>query len=663
VKPIRIGLAAAALAIGLLTVGASAALAAPLAGMATVHEQVPDPEPVVPQPVPDAGGAAEIGSVSEIAQGLTSGPRPPAPRPATTAGQFSGPATKSAAIWASRGRPDRLIIVRRSGIDSVQGGKLQRHAVRPVGTITLRTLASYVPTTWLTIDGSTARLSATLVLSTGVTLDIGAPVATLALTGGAAAPAAASVFSGGGVLLLRGVTVVSADPTTGAPMPVGPGRPFILVSRGGRLDAADSVIGDLGAIVGPKTYPGLTFDAGSGGSVVRTTLPRNTIGLKLEQSDGVRLESVTASQSAADGLVLQGDTGSTLLGVDAEGNGGNGVIVSGRSSPRPITGITTRSNHDFGVVIVGQSGSRLSAIATTGDDAGGMEIDHSTDVAVTGFSATDEPIGVYTHVSSGRVTLDGLTVTGGRQGVVVEKTTVDLTLSRSRVEGTELGVSLGGHQMRLTDDSVVDSQTAVAVQRGATDVIADRLTISGGKDGFIANPGTTGLVVRDLSATDVSNTTVRGLSPGEQILGGRIDGSNTGIDVQAPTTLSGITIDGADTGVRARTAKDVRASQVEIMAVAVGINIADGTPLLLSGSRVHALESVRGTVLQQGPNDLSLPPLSVLGAIGVPLVLLAVLLETAAALRQRRRARRRNRLLGPDDASVRPLRADAAASR
>ena len=655
-RPIRTGLTAAALAIGLLTVDGSAALAAPAVATVAVQDQVPNPDPNVPAPV--GSGGAEIGSVSETRQGPAAGQ---APR-RTTAGRFASPAAKSAAIWATRGRPDRLIIVRRTGVDAVQGGRLQRHVLRPIGTITLRTLAFYVPSTWLAIDGSSARLSATLVLSTDVTLSVGAPVTKLALTGGAAAPAAASVFTGGGALTLRGVAVASADPATGLPMQVGPGRPFIQVSPTGRLDAADAVIGDLGATVGPKTHPGLTFDAGSRGSVVRTTLARNTVGLTLDRSDGVRLENVTVAQSATDGLVLHGDTGSVLLGVRAEGNGKNGVIVSGQSTPRPITGITTASNHDFGVVVVGQAGPRISAIDTTGDGAGGMEINHSTDVAVTGFSATDEPIGVYTHVSSARVALDSLTVTGGRDGVVGEKTTADLAVTRSRVEGAELGVSLGGRQMRLTDVSVVDSQTAVAIQRGATDVIVDRLTISGGKDGVIANPGTTGVVVRDLGAADVSNTAVRALSPDEQILGGRIDGSSTGIDVQAPTTLSGVTIDGADTGVRARTAKDVRVTEVDIAAVTVGINIAEGTPLLLSGSRVHALESVRGTVLQQGRNDLSLPPLSLLGAIGVPLVLLAVLLETVAALRQRRLTRRRTQLPAPDDPSVRPLHADRAAA-
>jgi len=681
-KAVRVGLTGVVLAVGLLTVGEPAALATPVVGTAALQSpaqnqaqapvpgQVPDPGPTVPAPspasppAPPAGGQDEIGSVSALAAASAQQAAQAASTPTVT--QFSTPAEKSNAIWADRGRPNRLIIVRRGSIDLVQGGRLLQHNVRFVSAITLRTLAAYVPSSWLSIDGSTARLSAALVLSTGVTLDVGAPVATLALTGGATAPAAATVYTGGGALLMHGVTVVSADPTTGAPMPVGPGRPYILVSQGGRLDAADSVIGDLGAVDGPKTFAGLTFDEGSTGSVVRTTLPRNTDGIMLDQSNGVRLDSVTLAQSVANGLVLHGDTGTSLLGVTAQGNGNSGVLVTGRTTPRPITGITASGNHDYGIVIVGQAGPRISGVATTGDGAGGMEISHSTDVAVNGFSATDEPMGVYSHVSSARVTLDDVTVTGGRQGVVIEKTTVGASLTGSRVEGTELGVSLGGHDMRMTDVSVADSQTAVAVQRGAGGVIVDRLTINGGKDGFIANPGTTDVVLRDLSTVDVANTAVRALSPGEQISGGQIEGSNTGIDVQAPTTLTGVTINGADTGIRARTTSDVRASQLDVAAVAVGINVADGTPVVLSGSRVQALESVRGNVSEQGVNDLSLPPLSVLGAIGVPLVLLAVILELVAAVRQRRRARRRDQLVGPDNPSVPPLRTHhrhAAAAR
>ena len=58
---------------------------------------------------------------------------------------------------------------------------------------------------------------------------------------------------------------------------------------------------------------------------------------------------------------------------------------------------------------------------------------------------------------------------------------------------------------------------------------------------------------------------------------------------------------------------------------------------MLADSRVQAVYSLRGLVDQRGVNELSLPPIPVLGAIGVPLIVLAVLLELVTVVRNRRR--------------------------
>ena len=55
----------------------------------------------------------------------------------------------------------------------------------------------------------------------------------------------------------------------------------------------------------------------------------------------------------------------------------------------------------------------------------------------------------------------------------------------------------------------------------------------------------------------------------------------------------------------------------------------------MRNSSAHALEAVRGTVTLRGVNDLSLPPINLLGAIGLPLILLAIVLELLHLLRQR----------------------------
>ena len=56
---------------------------------------------------------------------------------------------------------------------------------------------------------------------------------------------------------------------------------------------------------------------------------------------------------------------------------------------------------------------------------------------------------------------------------------------------------------------------------------------------------------------------------------------------------------------------------------------------------------MRGELTEQGTNELSLPPLNLLGAIGVPLVLLALVLELVHVARQRRAVGRRPRWTPP----------------
>ena len=57
----------------------------------------------------------------------------------------------------------------------------------------------------------------------------------------------------------------------------------------------------------------------------------------------------------------------------------------------------------------------------------------------------------------------------------------------------------------------------------------------------------------------------------------------------------------------------------------------------------HALHATRGDVRLSGVNDLNLPPLNLLGVIGLPLILLALVLEFLHLLGQIRRKRSRSR--------------------
>lgn len=588
------------------------------------------------------GTACAAGLTMALPGVASAAPTPPA---APAAGARSADAAQRAQVaWNTHGRPDALVVVRPTGIDVVTEGRLARRIPRSASTVRLLDLDRFLPADWLTITDGTARLSAAVVLTPGVTLDVAAPVTTLQLAGGGTAPEAASIYTGSGALALRGVTVTSVDRTSGQVMTAVPGRPFILVSPRGRLTATDATIADLGSGTAEaldrsdaEERPGVDFRAGSTGSLVRTSLLRNDTGLRLDGAQGVRLEDVTIDGSTGNGLVLRGDRGTTMSGVRTEHNGVDGVHVVGPSTDRAVTGVTTTGNGAYGVGIDRQTGLRLTGVTTAANDGGGVDVSQSSGVTMTDLTTADEPVGVFTHVNSSDIVLDRLTSVNGRRGVLVEKTTRELTVQDSTFAGaTVAGVAVGGTGVDLRDLSVSGSRAGVRVERGAADVTATRLTVTGGEDGVVAGPGTSRLLLQDLRVDGVARNAVRSSSPDARIQGGRISGGSTGIDVDAATTISGTSIGLVDEGIRTYSPGLVHADDVDVNAASVGINTAAGSPFLLTRSRVHALEAVRGTLDAQGTNDLSLPPLNLLGAIGIPVVLLAVALQTVAALRGRR---------------------------
>jgi hypothetical protein len=590
----------------------------------------------VAEPEPDPASSAEVAVESPVDDAEEDEDQaidvPEAPA--------AGPDQRARATWESHGRPNRLIIVRADTVDTVEAGGLLVQAPRVPGPATLAELAAVAPAGWVVLGPSTPRISAMVVLGPKVVLDLHGAGPTVQLVGGPTAAEAASIHTGSGQLSAQRITVTSVDPATGLPMPLGPGRPFVSVGVGGRLLATDATFSDLGTpITEPDGRPGVGFGAGSNGSLVRTSLLRNSAGLRLNGSSGVRLESVLITGSAADGLVLRGDRGTRMSDVRVEHNGGNGVLVTGPSTDRPVTGIATSGNAAFGVALVGQTGSRVAGVTSYADGAGGLQLSAGADVTVAGFDAVDQPIGVLTHVGAARVTLDDVHVIGGERGVVVDKTTAGLALTGSRIERTAIGVAIAGRGVRLQGVQIGDSRSGVRIERGASDVSTVGLTVSGGQDGVVVAPGTSGVALRDLVTDGVTGYGVRTAGPNTEIVGGRIGGGETGIAADAATTVRDTEISRVDVGIRARSAQPVAVQAVVVIAETSGIAVDTGSRVVLTDSQVRAAEAVHGAVDLVGHNELSLPPLNALSMIGIPLVVLALLLDQLQRFRARRRRR------------------------
>jgi parallel beta-helix repeat protein len=447
------------------------------------------------------GRVLATGLTAAVGLGLTAGvaaadptAAPAATQPVAAPTQLVMPDTAASVrrAWESRGRPHRMAVVRDHRIDVATEGRVTRQVGRAGGPLTLATLDRALPANWLTLDGDTATLDTTLVLTRGTSLRLGGNGSprTLQLVGGAEPSDAASIHTGGGRIELTGVTVTSLDRETGQPLPAtAKGRPSIVVSGGGRLDATDVTITDLGTV--SEGTPGaeedgaaaVEFRRGSTGSLVRTTVTRGSTGVSLSHAEGVRLEQLTVSDNTEDGLVLAGDRGTEMSGIRATGNGGNGVLASGETADRPVTSISTNANGAFGVAVVGETGTRVSDVDTTADDAGGLRISRSTDVTVTNYTATDQRMGVFTHVHSTGVVLDGVRTIGGGRGLVVEKSTRGLEARNSTFDGARVaGVAVGGADVALNAVHVSESRSAVRIERGAHDVRLAGLTVDGGRD-------------------------------------------------------------------------------------------------------------------------------------------------------------------------------------
>ena len=478
---------------------------------------------------------------AEAARKAAEAQRKAAERAAKAAAQAAAAAAKARETWDRRGRPKKLIIVRATSIDAITNGSLTKRTPRS-GSVTLQALGRIVPNSFLTIDGDTANLNAAVVLTPQTTLDISG-VKTLKLGGGDSPTEAAFLYTGSGRILVDGVTVTSAN-KDGQPLAMSSqGRPYIVVSSRGRFEATDSTLSDLG--VQPtgtdKGDPGISYNTDSTGALVRTQLLRNTTGAELSKSKNIKLEGVTAAESWSDGLLLQGDIGTTLTDIKAERNGGNGVTVTGESSDREIHNITTSGNHSYGVAVVGQNkaaGHEHQRDRRRRGRAAGQPVHRLRGARRHHRRPADRAVHAREHHQRDAAEpADDRRTARDRRGEDHQGRDDQQLDDRRRPGRRDRDRRPRRHAGRR---SVSDSRTGVRIERGAGNIVANALKLSGGQDGLVTTAGTTGVVIKDMTADGVENDAVRNFSPGAQIIGGHVNGGLTGIDAEAATTITGV---------------------------------------------------------------------------------------------------------------------------
>ena len=541
------------------------------------------------------------------------------------------------AEWQRTGKPAQLIVVRPRVIDTVSGGHLTSRLGRGGGPLSLRTLAAYLPPGWLSISGDTVVLSAALALTAGATLDPG--VANLRLSSGPDAASAASIWVGRGTLTLHNITVTSWDSAAQQPTPAAAaGRPFITVGSGGHLDTTDATISDLGvtgSAAGDHHHTGVAFGPGSTGTLVRTRLARNMIGLQLSGSQNVRLDGVTVEHSGGDGLVLHDDHATTLNGIDLTNNARNGVLVTGAVAGRSLSGVNAHGNGDFGAAVVRQTGLQVTGLSTLENRSGGLRLTGCRACAVTGTISGREPIGLLFDGGSSQITVNNPRVHGAARGVVLSHGVTDVDIRGLSVDqSSTVGVAVAATGVQLRGIVVSNSTTAVKVSGSAARVTLTGPTVTGGRDGIVIAGGASAVTLRDVEVRGVRHVGVIVSSPGVVIAGGQIDGGSTGINARAPTTIEGTSVSRVGEGIHVARGVTVHGTRIDVVATHSGIKVDSDGQFVLTNSRVRAHESLRGQVVPRETNAISPPPFPWLGGIGVMLIGMAVLLELLRSIMQ-----------------------------
>ena len=249
------------------------------------------------------------------------------------------------------------------------------------------------------------RISARCCWRPKVVLDLHGVAPTVQLAGGPTAADAASIHTGSGQLAAHGITVTSVDPATGQPMPLGPGRPFVSVGGGGRLLATDATFNDLGS------------PADSGWATRRRVRRRQQwfAGAHRAAAQQHRAAAERQLRGPAGGRAdrrVGGRTAWCCAATRAPGcaRSRRAQRRQRRAGQRPEHGAAdhrasaTTGNGAFGVAVAGQTAPRIIGVSTRADGGRPAAV-RRADAAVSGFTAVDQPIGVFTHAGAARVGL------------------------------------------------------------------------------------------------------------------------------------------------------------------------------------------------------------------------------------------------------------------
>ncbi|MYT72619.1 MULTISPECIES: right-handed parallel beta-helix repeat-containing protein [unclassified Streptomyces] len=539
------------------------------------------------------------------------------------------------AAWARNGRPERLIVLRPGTVALVRRGVVVRRLYPGPGAVTPGWLSANAGAGWITYQPGrhpTMRVRAAVLLAPGSALQIRPADGTVLFTTGRTAASGTWIKGSRAVLDLTGATLRSTGP--------GPGRPYLAMGAGGRMDIVRSTVTGFGR-AGPAVQSGVTWARGSTGSAVRSAFRGNRTGLRLGGSRGVRLDRVTATGSAEDGVVLNGDRGTTVRALSAVAGGRHGVVVGGTDG-RVLTGVVTRANGGTGIRTTPQRGLVLSAPVAYGDGSGGIRLMSCASCTVRSPLVGSTPAAIAVLGAGSRVTVSepDLAGDGSGTGISLAAGIGGATVRGGRATGFARAVEVAGAHVVVDGTALDDCATGVAVRGRAGPVALRDLDVRAHRFGITASGTTRGV---SLTGVRIGGTSVKGLSsaaPGLRVDGGSVTGAQTAVDLRGSARLDRLVVSEARRGVHLAPGARVTAVGLDVLARRKGVDAEAGARLELTDSRVRAAVALSGdgSVRLDDATEISLPPFPWLGLAALVALGLAVLLQTVHQVRHRRTA-------------------------
>ncbi|WP_052862913.1 right-handed parallel beta-helix repeat-containing protein [Streptomyces niger] len=580
-------------------------------------------------------GAAAAALSAVLALGIEAAP------PAAAIG-----APEDTAAWERTGRPDRLIVLRPRSVSLLSGGSLVRRLYPGTPSVSLSWLAANAGREWISHESgapSTVRVHTAILLAPDTILRIDDRTKKVLLSAGRDARSGTWISGSRASLDVDSTTLTSVAADGAGPAPANaPGRPYVSMGAGGRMDFRNATVSGLGRVGETTTadQSGVTWARGSTGSATGSTFEGNYTGLRLAGSKDVTLKNVTASGATEDGVVLKGDQGTKVSELSADSNGRTGIALGG-TDDRTLTGLTTHDNDGAGIKATLQSGLELNSPTSRFDQGGGIDLT-SCRQCIVRKASVESSSRAAVRVSGGESTVSvrdsELTGHNGSEpGILLGEGIESATVSGGSVSGFDRGIGITGSGVRIEHTSLSGNRTGIAIGGDADQVALHDVRVDGGETGVLASATTRHIRLTDVRVTEANRKGLASSSPGLRVSGGTLAGGTTAVDLGASAHLEKVAVGSSHRGMHL--AQNVRATgtSVDVLAERQGVVADAGSRLDLTDSRVRAPVALDGDgeVKRHGKTEITMPPFPWLGFAALVALALAVVLQTLHHVRHR----------------------------